>query len=390
MDFSAKLAQLRVPGGRAAPRPAVASERGSRLSELLPASDTLDGPLHVRTARHEARVPCVASLASLALDDSLAGVDPQRLLFLDTETTGLAGGAGTVPFLIGLAFFEGGALVVEQLHLSAPGLERPVLQRLRERLERASGLVTFNGKSFDWPLVKARLVMNRLPAPPPLPHVDLLHCARRVFRFELDSVRLGTLEGHALGVLRTGDIDGADIPQAWFDFLRTGRVATLARVLEHNAQDVLSMAALAELLGQAWRGERALGPKAALGLGTVAFRTEAFSKALSFALAAQAAERGAVRGLALELEALARRKLGDVAGAVRALEAALPVHGAVARVHLALAKLYEHKVKEPERALRHARLGASAEDAPTAWRRERRLVKVVEHRRGEIFQLGGW
>lgn len=390
MDFLAKLAQLKAPPGPPVARAAVVTTGASPLERLIPSVSTPAGPLHVRSSQRAARPPCMGSLAALAMDEALAQVAPDRLLFLDTETTGLAGGAGTLPFLIGLAFFEGGALVVEQLHLAAPGQERPLLERLRERLAQASALVTFNGKSFDWPLVKARLVLNRLPAPAALPHLDLLHCARRVFRFELDSVRLGTLERHALGVARQGDIDGAEIPQAWFDFLRTGRLATLARVLDHNAQDVASMATLAELLGQAWKQERALGPAAALGLGAVAFRSAAHAKALAFALEAQATQSRPVRGLALELEALARRKLGDVGGAVRALEAALPLHGAVARVHLALAKLYEHRIKEPERALAHARLGASAEDAPTAWRRERRLRVAVERSRASAAQLGVW
>ena len=102
-------------------------------------------------------------------------------------------------------------------------------------------LLSFNGRSFDWPLLRSRYVMNRLPPPPERPHVDLLHCARRVFRHHLDQLKLSTLEQRVLDVHRRGDIDGALIPAAWFDFLRTGRVAVLARVLSHNERDVRSM-----------------------------------------------------------------------------------------------------------------------------------------------------
>ncbi|MGZ3460955.1 MAG: ribonuclease H-like domain-containing protein, partial [Archangium sp.] len=121
-----------------------------------------------------------ALVASLALQPGLVGVDFQRMLFLDTETTGLAGGTGTVPFLVGLAWFEGRSLRVHQLFLRKLGEEAPMLRVLAERMAESSCLVTFNGKSFDWPLLRTRFVLNRVSPPAELPHLDLLHCARRV------------------------------------------------------------------------------------------------------------------------------------------------------------------------------------------------------------------
>ena len=121
-------------------------------------------------------------MASLALDPRLAGVDFRRVLYLDTETTGLAGGTGTVPFLVGLAWFEERSLRVHQLFLRRLGEEAPMLRVLAERMAESSCLVTFNGKSFDWPLLRTRFVLNRVPVPAELPHLDLLHCARRVFK----------------------------------------------------------------------------------------------------------------------------------------------------------------------------------------------------------------
>ncbi|MEO7111030.1 MAG: ribonuclease H-like domain-containing protein, partial [Polyangiaceae bacterium] len=119
-------------------------------------------------------------LALLALDPTLVPCDPRRALYLDTETTGLSGGTGNVAFLLGLAYFDEHeeAFVLEQIMIRKLGEEAPMLAHLARRLEDASMIVTFNGKSFDWPLLRARVVMNRMPALRELPHLDLLHVAR--------------------------------------------------------------------------------------------------------------------------------------------------------------------------------------------------------------------
>src|SRR5206468_1922487 len=155
-----------------------------------------------RVAIGAARIAQATTVASLALDENLRGIDTSRMLLVDTETTGLHGGAGTLPFVIGLAWFEGESLVVRQLFVPRPGQERPLLYRLAERLAMASVLVSFNGKCFDWPLLKARFVMNRIAGVQALPHLDLLHCARRVFKRRLGSTRLQDLEEQVLGFTR--------------------------------------------------------------------------------------------------------------------------------------------------------------------------------------------
>ena len=145
------------------------------------------GPLHVRTlllgaAHRTGHAPVTAArtadmrlLSLLALDPTLAPVPIERALYLDTETTGLSGGTGTVAFLVGLAFFTPHGLVVEQLLVRRLGEEAPMLARVRARLEECAVVVTFNGKPFDLPLLRTRLVMNRMPAAPDRPHLDLLH-----------------------------------------------------------------------------------------------------------------------------------------------------------------------------------------------------------------------
>ena len=135
---------------------------------------------HGRTAISGALRVSTERLAQLALDPTLEAVDLRRALFFDTETTGLAGGAGTVPFLIGIAWFEDESMRIQQLFLPELGREAPMLHWLRERVKQSSCVVSFNGKTFDWPLLRNRFIMNRVKAPALPPHLDLLHCARRV------------------------------------------------------------------------------------------------------------------------------------------------------------------------------------------------------------------
>ncbi|MEW5741408.1 MAG: ribonuclease H-like domain-containing protein [Myxococcota bacterium] len=239
-------------GARLSPRDATRREDGATHREesplTVPRRHYPDGSRHGRvTLSHATRVRA-DSLALLSLDPRFQDVDPTRLLFIDTETTGLHGGAGTLPFLIGLGWYEGGDLHVEQHFLPRPGHEGQMLRALAERMRSASVMVTFNGKCFDWPLLRTRLVMNRLPVPEAPAHLDLLHCARRLLKRRLATTRLQDLERQVLGFRRLGDIDSALIPAAYFDYLRRGATAVIRQVLEHNVLDVVTMAAvLAEL-----------------------------------------------------------------------------------------------------------------------------------------------
>jgi uncharacterized protein len=176
--------------------------------------------------------------------------DPEKWLFLDTETTGLAGGTGTYAFLVGLAWWDGGGLQVEQLFLRDFSEEISMLHELSARLAERPVLVTFNGKSFDWPLLENRFTMTRkIPVPKLSAHLDLLHPARALWRLRLGSVRLVELERHVLDAARLGwnrgdDISSSLIPQYYFDYLRGGRPDPLAGVAKHNQMDLRGLAAL--------------------------------------------------------------------------------------------------------------------------------------------------
>ncbi len=171
----------------------------------------------------------------------MAGARLEDLLFFDTETTGLAGGTGTVPFLVGFGYVADGHFIVEQHLLPDLGFEEPLLGRFAAALERRPYLVSFNGKSFDWPLVRTRAQLAQQPLGTPAAHCDLLHIARRLFRAETEHFRLSALERAILGFERFDDLPSAQVPERYFDYLRTRDAQPLAAVLKHNFWDILSL-----------------------------------------------------------------------------------------------------------------------------------------------------
>jgi uncharacterized protein len=198
---------------------------------------------------------------SLLLPQSLApadqatdeAADPDKWLFLDTETTGLAGGTGTYAFLVGIAWWDAGGLQIEQFFMRDLDEEHSLLLELAERMRERPVLVTFNGKSFDWPLLETRYRMTRcISAHPPPVHLDLLHPARQLWRLRLGSVRLRDLEQHVLCGAgrplewsRHDDIDSSLIPEMYFDYLRGGATEPLAGIFRHNQMDLRGLATLA-------------------------------------------------------------------------------------------------------------------------------------------------
>lgn len=178
---------------------------------------------------------------------------PARLLYLDTETTGLSGGTGTYVFLVGVAFFtdSGDELVVRQYFLNDVAAERAFLRALNDLFKKFEAVVTFNGKTFDWPLLETRYIYSRLKCvlrDPP--HLDMLHPSRRLWRDQFESCSLETLESQVLGFKRGFDVPGWRIPSLYFQYLRANHAGHVLPVFEHNEHDLLTLVALTGHVGR--------------------------------------------------------------------------------------------------------------------------------------------
>ncbi len=217
---------------------------------------TAHGPFwrrELRYPRHHVHgaVPLAAAwrldgerLAALAKEPAFAALDAKHCLFLDTETTGLAGGAGTVVFAYGLAFLDGDELVLEQLFLRDFGEEPALLRHVAARLRQRPVPVTFVGKSYDRHRIAARMAVHKVRSRIlTAAHLDLYHVVRRQHGKLLPDTRLKTVESHLLGLERADDLPGSEAPAAFLDWIRD-RSGPVDRVLEHNRLDVLSLVAL--------------------------------------------------------------------------------------------------------------------------------------------------
>lgn len=184
-------------------------------------------------------------ISSLARDDRLKEIDINKTVFLDTETTGLAGGAGTYIFLVGAGYFERDQFCVRQYFMRDYNEERALLSALNKLLANFKAVVTYNGKTFDLPLMESRYIMSGMKMSLKDPyHFDLLYPARRLWKRRLESCSLSTVERDILGVIRDDDVPGYLIPEIYFRYLRTKDARAIKQVFKHNLQDIISLVAL--------------------------------------------------------------------------------------------------------------------------------------------------
>lgn len=187
-----------------------------------------------------------------------AGLEDMRaeeVLFIDTETTGLAGGTGTYAFMVGVGFLRESEFVVQQYFMRDYGEEPALLHALSQALEGKTGLISYNGKSYDIPTLNARGVMNRNRIPwDTFKHLDLLHASRRLWRKTINPCTLQNVEQHILGFRREGDVPGWEIPALYFDFLRNRDYGPLVPVFKHNVMDILSLVTITVNICRAFSG----------------------------------------------------------------------------------------------------------------------------------------
>ena len=295
--------------------------------------------------------------ARLQIRPEEPGVDLSRALFLDTETSGLAGGTGTFAFLIGVGYVEEDRFRVTQFLMRSPVGEAAMLEELAVLVAGRRDLVTYNGGSFDLPLLETRFALNGVPSPfRGVRHLDLLHPARRLFKPRHENARLGTLEREVLEVERDDDIPGDRIPQVFFDFLRYGHHPAMESVLAHNRYDIVTLAALAlralERMANDWYSD---DPADLHGAGHHFWRrgeSETAIPLLERALSAGLSGHNRDRCL-LDLGER-RKQLGDWEGALDLWRQVSPSDSREQLdVLVWFAKHEEHQRKEPARALIH-------------------------------------
>ena len=341
--------------------------------------------LYERHRRHGAAD--IGSLADLPHDlletisaGSILHVPPEQWAFLDTETTGLSGGTGTCAFLVGVGRITPEGFRVRQFFMRDYGEEASLLDALTRHLEPFQVLITYNGRTFDQPLLETRYRLNR--ARPPfarMEHLDLLYGARRLWKLRFDSCRLVDLENQVLGVERQGDLPGALIPYVYFEYLRTQEIARLVPVFHHNATDILTLACLTGIVPLAFKDPASAPMRNGAEMAGIArWLREAGELEPALALFRRAIDAGL-------RDELLFRTLWDVAAIERKVgrpESACSLWTDLAaspnafrvRALEELAKHYEHREKNLTVALEMTRSALAHEDSPDLRKRERRLL----------------
>ena len=342
--------------------------------------------------RHgSADIGALADLPNDFLDELSSGAisqaPPEEWAFLDTETTGLAGGAGTSAFLIGIGHIARDGFRVRQFFMRGYSEEASVLDAVARRLAQFRVLITYNGRAYDQPLLEARYRWRRARSPfGALKHLDLLHGARRLWKLRFERCRLVDLENRILGVERQGDMPGALIPYIYFEYLRTRQAAHLLPVFQHNAIDILSLACLTAIVPHAFRNPGGLpllhGAEMA---GIAGWLKEAGDLQQARDLLRRAVDAGLPDQLLFrvlwDLAAIERR-LGDEGQAIQIwTDLAGSPNPFRVRALQELAKHHEHRSKDRGRALEFTRAARALADSPALERREARLAKRAAKRR---------
>ena len=278
---------------------------------------------------------------------------PESLLFLDTETTGLSGGVGTMAFLVGAGYFRDDSFVIEQIFARDFREERAALIYLKDLTSSFSALVSFNGKSFDWPLLVNRWIFNRITEPDHLKsHLDLLYLSRRLWRRTIGECTLSNIERKILNVRRQGDVPGYLVPQLYFEFLRTRDGGDLQKVFHHNRLDILSLVTLLALQLDILDGQAPDVPVDHVSLGKLFLQIKEEALSLSYLENSQEQIRQSefLQEVNLFLAKLYKRQ-GEL-GKARSLWNSIIATGQFQlEAYEELAKCYEHRDRDYKKAL---------------------------------------
>lgn len=408
--FRSRLRRLRreEPGAARADGPAAGGasederggERGEGEPEALEVADAAGGPAAARTTRlahahrhggwrlDEVLAARRADFVLTSGDEALGALDPRRAVYLDTETTGLSGGAGTYVFLIGLGSFSDDGFEVWQGFLREPGEERALLAACCQRIAGSSGVVSFFGKSFDRHRLEDKMRVCGLRPPfDGVPHLDLYHPLRRLYGPAYADGRLRTLESELCEVSRAGDVPGSFAPEAWFDYL-AGRAHRLEGVFRHNLDDVLSLVTLAAHLGCSTQERRADGSSLpgcararARGLAGSFLAARRRAEALEWIERALEREEGGARDLAVLRADVLRleKRAAEALEAYRAVTAG-PEDAHTVPALLQVAKILEHDARDFAGALECCRAARAVLDRRHVGAERARLAADLDGR----------
>jgi len=323
-------------------------------------------------------------LAALS-EGTIPQSDPKRWAFLDTETTGLAGGTGTYAFLIGVGSITDDGFRLRQYFMRDYHEEASLLSSLSEHLAQFDVLITYNGKAYDQPLLETRYRMVR--SRPPfarLEHLDLLFGARRLWKLRLESCRLVDLENQILGVERKGDLPGELIPYYYFEYLRMRQAFRLVPIFHHNATDIVSLACLTAIVPSAFGDGTTLRHGADM-IGVARWLVAAGREGEALALYRRAVDAGLpdavlFRSLA-EIGAIEKRMGHDAAALEVFTDLTASPNPYRAHAFTELAKLYEHRERDYKTALDMTRQARAIENSAELEHREERLERRLRTKR---------
>lgn len=330
-------------------------------------------------------------IAFSASDAELSDFDPRKALFIDTETTGLAGGAGTVAFLVGVGYFHEDVFRLDQCFMRDYDEEEPMLRFLGELAGDFETLVSYNGKSFDLPLLRTRFIQNRTPCSfEGLLHYDLVHAARRFWRRRLQDCSLGNIEREVLGVRRVGDVPSYLIPQLYFDYLSSRDARPLEGVFYHHRMDILSLVSLT-----GWIARSLTAPDGfehaedRLSIVRMHFRQKTYGEVVAHGQRfLDGGEGEALRRECLEMVGMAHKRLQQWEAMRDAFEKLLDEFPKDITARLELAKLHEHRTRDLGEARRLCEEGLQVYYTQLALHRppdlEEAAATALQHRLARI------
>jgi len=274
------------------------------------------------------------------------------IVFFDTETTGLGSGTSTAAFLIGTGYFEGSKFITKQFLMNDYHQESDMIQSLNSILANCKAVVSYNGKAYDSHIVNSRSILNRLPRMlNDKIHLDLLHSARRLYKRRLDRCSMGNIEENILNLKRVDDIPGSEIPEIFFNYIKYKDDTLLNKVLEHNLQDIVSMVAIADTLLNAYNSPC-----------TLTFKEDIYSQGLIFEKL-DFPHKAKLCYNVLENYPSAKLRLGyisksegDYCAAIDYFSISSKMQKFDATADIELAKIYEHKIKDYNKAMEHTKI----------------------------------